>query len=89
LSHHRLTSKLGSSQREDAFAIFVALDTAILINDASAESDQVWQSLVGIVRDCVDIVLGYRDDMDFQLFTSKTTGYSLTESAKHPGCAQI
>jgi hypothetical protein len=81
-SGQMLSAKSGSRQNEDPFAMLVAYDTAILVNDSSTASAPVWASFVEIVRDCVDIVIGYRDDIDLQLYTSKRTRFSVTESAK-------
>ena len=70
------------NQSEDPFAMLVAYDTAILINDASTAPPSVWASINEIVRDCVDIVIGYRDDVDIQLCKSESTSFSVTEGAK-------
>ncbi|KEF55768.1 uncharacterized protein A1O9_08519 [Exophiala aquamarina CBS 119918] len=71
-----------ANQSEDPFAMLVAYDTAILINDASLTSPSVWTSIIEIVRDCVDVVITYRDDVDIQLCKSESTSFSVTEGAK-------
>jgi hypothetical protein len=74
--------RLSINQSEDPFAMLVAYDTAILVNDSSSISPSTWTSIIEIVRDCVDIVIGYRDDLDLQLYRYESTSFSVTESAK-------
>lgn len=70
------------NQSEDPFAMLVAYDTAILVNDSSTTTPSVWSSIIEIVRDCVDIVIAYRDDVDIQLYKYESTSFSVTEGAK-------
>jgi hypothetical protein len=71
-----------ANRKEDAFAILNGYDTAILVNDCGSSWQQSKSSIINIVRDCVDTVLSYRDDLDIQLSSSNDASFSVEESSQ-------
>ena len=71
-----------TARKADEFAILNGYDTAILVNDCSSFSEEIHSSIIDIVRDCVDTVLLYQEDMDIQLSSAKNQCFSVQDSSK-------
>jgi hypothetical protein len=73
----------GRARREDPFAMLVAYNTAILVNDSLTILGEKWTTTKDLVRDLVDVVTNYdTEDVDLQLYSQDIQSYIVSDGVQ-------
>lgn len=65
--------------RENPFAMLAGYNTAVLINDCVEMLGSKWRAVMDIVRDLVDVITDYTEDVDIQLSHQAVQSFSVKD----------